>query len=161
MPVAQAGEDSAQRSAIAAHDFLKTRQRGKDILDYVHFGATYRGHEYVETRSVVDGAGLPVEGRFALVYRFYWENDGVTDVAFLCDPRGSVYAVKVTYTNAVLSQPFALANVTIQVLGNVLIRAYQDKMTGFERRMVQKLVDNADAKGLLEWSLRFQQVSGT
>jgi len=156
VPSALAVEDSAQIAVNKAHRFLATAQRGRDILGYLHFGADYRGHEYRETLPV----GYANDGRFALVYRFWWENDGITDVAFLCDPRGNVEEVRVTYTNAHFSQPFALADVTIQVLGNILIRAYQDKMSTFERKMVQKFVDNADAKGLLEWSLKFQQLAG-
>jgi hypothetical protein len=41
--------------------------------------------------------------------------------AFLCDRRGNVYEVQVTDTNAILNQPFATANLTIKVLGNLLI----------------------------------------
>jgi hypothetical protein len=31
-------------------------------------------------------------------------------------------------------------------------------MTPSQRRIVQKLVDDADAKGMLEWWLRFEQI---
>ena len=102
VPSALAVEDSAQIAVNKAHRFLATAQRGKDILGYLHFGADYRGHEYRETVPV----GSANDGRFALIYRFWWENDGLTDVAFLCDPRGNVEEVRVTYTNARFSQPF-------------------------------------------------------
>jgi hypothetical protein len=159
-PAWAASEDSLQRAMNNAHGFLKTGQRGKDVLDYVHFGATYRGHEFVKTFAVNNDAGNPIDGWFALVYRFRWEDDGVTDIAFRCNPQGNVYDVQVTYTNAVLNRPFLFANAAIKVLGNLLIEANKDKMDRGERRLVQKLVDDADAKGLLEWSLKFQQAFG-
>ncbi len=116
--------------------------------------------EYVETLPVFDRAGNRIEGNFKLVYRFRWEDDGATDVAFVCDAKGNLYAVQVVRTNAVLSQPFVLADAAIQVLGNLAIEANKDKMSPRERKLVQSFVDNADAHGLLEWSLRFQQLVG-
>jgi hypothetical protein len=64
------------------------------------------------------------------------------------------------YTNAVLSPPFVLASGMIQLLENTLIQANKDKMTDLERKTVQKRVDEADAQGLLEWSLQFEQRFG-
>ncbi len=149
--------DTVPRSILFADHFLRTEARGKETLSYLHFGADYRGHEYQRTVAVVDGNQREIPGRFALVYRFYWEKDGVTDLAYLCDEEGYVYKVQVMYTNAVLSQPFAFANGMIQLLGNAMIAANRDKMSTFERRVVQKIVDSADAKALLEWSLSFEQ----
>ena len=71
---------------------------------------------------------------------------------------GSVYRVQIMATNAVRSQPFILANVAIQVLGNLLIEANKAKMSESQRKLVQTFVDDADAKGMLEWSLKFQQM---
>jgi hypothetical protein len=151
---AQAG---AARSVAFADRFLRSEARGRETLNYLHFGADYHGHEYVKTLPIVDGDQRQIPGNFALVYRFYWEKDGVTDLAYLCDPDGYVYKVQVMETNAVWSQPFVLANATIKVLGNLLIEANKDKMTPLERKIVQKIVDSADAKALLEWQLKFEQ----
>ena len=158
-PCAQAAEES-QTAVTDAHRFLATAERGREVLGYVHFGARYDGHTYLKTVFVNDGNGRRIDGHFALVYRFRWEGDGITDVGYLCDSRGRVYAVQVMYTNAVLSQPFFLANAAIKGLGNLFIGAFEDKMNRDERRLVQGLVDDADAKGLLEWSLRFEQALG-
>jgi hypothetical protein len=151
-PCLQAAEYS-QEALNRADSFLRTQQRGRDILSYVHFGADYHGHRYLKTLAVSGSAS-----DFALVYRFNWEDDGVTDVAFLCDRGGSVYQVQIVETNAVLSRPFFLANASISVLGNGLIEYYKDKLSEEDRRQLHKLVNDADAKGLLEWSLRLQQV---
>jgi hypothetical protein len=159
-PSAQATDDSVQRAVNKAHGFLKTEKRGKNTLGYVHFGADYHGHLYQKILPVFDGDGNRIAGHFKLVYRFKWEDDGVTDVAYLCDDSGDVYAVQTLYTNAIWSQPFLLANAAIQVLGNALIEANKDKMKPFELKLVQKLVDNADAKGLLELSIKFDQAFG-
>ncbi len=154
---AHAADDIDQRAVDRAHNFLTTEQRGKDVLSYVHFGATYQRHKFKETRLVNDGDGRPIKGHFALVYAFDWEDDGISHVGFLCDARGNVYKTQVVYTNAVLNQPFALANGTIKLLGNLLIEALGDKLSADERKQVQKFVDDANAKAMLEWSLKFQQ----
>jgi hypothetical protein len=157
---AQTAEDSLSKAIDSADRFLRTEDRGIESLGYIHFGANYHGHEYLRTVSVIDGQGSPIPGQFALVYRFKWEGDGITDVAYLCDASGYVYKVQIMYTNAILSPPFVLANAAIKLLGNALIQANKDKMSEFERKAVQELVDKADAKGLLEWSLKFEQRFG-
>jgi hypothetical protein len=159
-PATGAAEGPAQKAVDRAHNFLNTAQRGKDILGFLHFGASYRGHSYTRTLSVKDGAGRAIPDHFAIVYLYKWEADGETEVGFLCDGRGTVYKVQVLRSNGVFSRPFALANATMQVLGNVLIDALGDKMTAADKRDLQKIVDEADAKAMLEWSLKFQQAIG-
>jgi len=158
-PLARAADDIDQKSVDRAHAFLNTAPRGRNILSYVHFGSKYQGHSYKATRFVTNG-GKRVAGHFALLYDFAWEDDGKTQVAFLCDARGTLYEVQVVSTNAVFNQPFLTANATIKVLGGLLVEAFKNKMTAAERQDVQKLVENADAKGMLEWSLKFQQGLG-
>ena len=63
--------------------------------------------------------------------------------------------MQIVRTNALFNQPFLTANATIKLLGNLLIEAFRDKMAEAERREVQRFVDTADAKGMLEWSLKF------
>jgi len=154
---AQTAQVDTQHAISAADQFLRTEARGRETLGFVHLGADYHGHEYLRTVDVLGGDGRVIPGQFALVYSFHWENDGITDVAYLCNESGRVYRVQIMYTNARWSQPFVLANATIKILGNALIERNKNQMNDFERRVVQKLVDSADAKGLLEWSLKFEQ----
>jgi len=140
-----------------ARAFLETTSRGSEVLGYVHLGATYQGHQYVDTRGVVDAGGREIPGRFALVYRFSWDKDGSSDVGFLCDSNGRVYGVRIVSSNAILQQPFFFANKTIQVLGNLVISALKDNMSEEETNAVQQFVNEADAKGLLELVLRLEQ----
>lgn len=88
-------------------------------------------------------------------------DDGTTDIAFAFDGDGNFYGLKVIYTNAEWNQPFFMANVSIRVLGNLIISNYRDNMTEEDRKLVQKLVNDADAKSLLELSLRIEQALGT
>jgi hypothetical protein len=155
----RAGNDVEQKAVDRAHDFLNSAQRGQDILSYVHSGTEYKSHTYLETLDVTrDGKTVP--GKFVLVYRFKWAEDGITDVGFFCGKAGDVYGVRVLKTNAVFNQPFVVANATIKVVGNLLIGAFKDKMTEADRKQVQKMVDDADAKAMLVWSLQFQQALG-
>jgi hypothetical protein len=152
-PCAEAGAYVTQAAIDKADSFLGTAAKGKKVLSYVHFGAHYHGHRYVKTLDINDGVGA-----FGLVYRYWWEDDGITDIDFLCTEKGFVYGVKITDTNAVWSQPFFVANTSISVLGNALIEAYRDKLSESDRRQLHDLVNRADAKGLLEWSLRLDQI---
>jgi len=138
-----------------AYNFLQDKQNATSILSFVHFGTTYGGHKYTETRTVVDGSGNTINGDFALVYRFYWEDDGVTDIAFLCHPSGQIYKSQVVYTNAQFNQPFMLANLSIQVLGRMVINS-DDNMSNSDREFAVKLIDDADAHGLMDLWLTLQ-----
>jgi len=152
---AQAQGTIDQAAVNKANEFLKTTSRGRDTLGYLHFGAKYVKHTYQQTMNVKNKPG-----DFALVYRYNWENDGITDLAFLCDSKGYVYGVQVTYTNAFLSQPFGLANASITVVGNLLLEALRDNMTADEIQQVRRMIDNPDSRGLMVMSLKLQQNLG-
>jgi len=154
-PSAQAQDNIDQNAVNRAREFLKTENRGRNVLSHLHFGARYGGHTYQQTMGVRNKPG-----DFALVYRFNWENDGITDLAFLCDSKGFVYQVQVTYTNAFLSQPFALANASISVVGNLFLEAFRDQMTPNEIQQARQMIENPNARGLLEMSLKLQQTFG-
>jgi hypothetical protein len=156
---ARAADDIDSRALARARDFLDPAARGRDVLSYVHFGSKYRDHSYKDLRGVTSG-GQRVPGHFALVYTYAWGDNDETDVAFLCDGGGRVYEVKTLGTTAILNQPFLAANLTVKLLGNLIIEAFKNQMTEEDRRQVQKMVDDANAKGMLEWSLKFQQGLG-
>ncbi|MBV8847113.1 MAG: hypothetical protein JO307_30255 [Bryobacterales bacterium] len=147
------GQDVSQRALDNAHNFLKTKDRGNDILGFLHFGTDYHGHEF--RQALATG-----RGNFALVYRFHWSDDDITDAEFLCDSRGDINDIRIMSTSAVINRPFFLADAAVQILGNFLIDAAKDKLSPAERKIIQKFVDNADAKGMLIWWLRFQRVWG-
>lgn len=153
---ATAQTPATQEAVNKAHAYLSTAARGQDILSFVHFGQAYHGHTYTETRNITAN-GQQVPGHFGLIYQYKWGDGGLTNVAFLCDATGRVYEVQTTWTNAILNQPFVTANLTIQVLGNVIIQALGDNMTAADRQTLQTLVNNADAKGLLELTMKLQQ----
>ena len=144
----------SQAAVNRAHRFLGTEQHGTEILGFIHFGATYRNHAYVKTVSLGDG-------NFALVYRFNWESDGITDVAFRCDREGTVESVRIEQSNGELNRPFLLANLTINVLGRSVLDAFSGRMSSDDQQKVRSLIDKANARDLLEWSIRFQQLSAS
>ena len=146
-PVASAAVE--QRSLDRAHKFLKDPEVGKQVLSFVHFGAEYRRHTYMDVRRVKDAKGAIVADKFVLVYRYEWDEDGTTDLAFLCDWRGNVYKIDVLKHNAIIQQPFAMADLTIKLLGNVVLGAFGDGMTAKDRLELRRLIDAADSRGLL------------
>lgn len=151
-----AAAQSADQAAVdRAHAFLKTEKRGRNVLSYVHFGAEFKRYQYLQTRGVTN---RPKD--FALVYRMNWERDGETDVAFLCDAKGNVYEVQIIRSNAQLQQPYALANLSIAVVGNLVIEAFRDRLSDDEMRQLRGMIDNPNARGLLEMSLQLQQRFG-
>jgi hypothetical protein len=150
---ASLAQDVSQSALDNAHNFLKSRDHGSDILGFLHYTADYHGHEFRQLTAMGGGT-------FALVYRFHWNNDDVTDAAFVCDSRGNVNDIRILSTTAILNQPFFFANAAIQVLGNLVIEAAKDKISPAERKLVQTMVDNGDAKALLLWQVRFQRFWG-
>jgi hypothetical protein len=138
-----------------AHNFLKAEQRGKEILNVLHFGADYLSHRYFAVKTFDDGS-------FALGYTFKWRttDDGYTNVAFVCDADGNVQRVIVLDTDAVINRPFVFANLSIKLLGQLLLEHHRDKMSESDRRRLQQLVNDADAHAFLEWSLRLAQFVG-
>jgi len=143
-----------QKSIDRALAFLSTANCGRDVLGFVHAGASYKGHVFQRRVSVKNKPG-----DFALIYRFSWENDGISDVAFLCDGAGVVYDVQATFTNGILQQPFSVANLTINLLGKALLDSYRDQMQPEEIQRAQQFIDNANARGLLAMSLRLRQMN--
>jgi len=154
------GEEANSEAIQRAHKFLRTAACGKDVIGIAHFGTTYKTHSYLKTLNVTTSEGKPVPGHFALVYHYEWDPNGWTDIAYLCDTRGSIYDVQVQDTNAILQQPFAAADATIQVVGNVLLAAYKDKLTDADRKQFKTILANADSRGLLKWSLKMEQTLG-
>lgn len=155
-PVARA--DVSQQAIDRAQAYLQTREMGKNILSFVHFGADYKGHSYSGRATVVDEDGKTLTDKFALVYRFNWEDDGVTDVAFLCNSSGRIYEVQMMKSNGVLQRPFAVADMTIQVLGDAILKAMGNDLKEKDRADLKRLVDSADSHGLLVAYLRLGQI---
>jgi hypothetical protein len=152
-------QQPSSRAVAKAKAFLDTAQRGRFILGYLHLGSSYGGHSYVETRGV-NSNGRTKAGHFGLVYRFTWDGTGYTNVAFLFDEDGDFYELQAMDHNATFNVPFVKANVTIQVLGNVLIEAFKDQMKDADRQFIQQCIDRADAEALLEFGLQLQQSVG-
>jgi hypothetical protein len=145
------------RAVARARDFLQTGARGKEVCGILQFGCTYNGHHYLKTLGIKDGDGNLIKGYFALVYEFKWNDDGWTRLAFLCDSRGNVYKTQVVDHNGVLNQPFALADLSIKLIGAILLEAFKGNMTEAERRQAEKLIDDANSKGILEMTLKLRQ----
>ena len=155
MPASAANDASQIPGYERAHTFLQDRQNAIDILSFLHFGAAYNGHQLERVVGVVDGDGNPVEGKFALVYRFHWADDGVTDIAFFCNGKGQIYDSQIERSNGQISTPFAFANLSIQLVGRLVVNS-DKKMSDADRKLAIKLIDQADAHGLLNLWLALQ-----
>jgi hypothetical protein len=101
-------------------------------------------------------------GEFALVYHFDWDagGTGYTDLAILCDRDGDVAGVWVLRTNAIFQKPCAIADATIQVVGAIGLDAFSDNLTDEDKRVVERLIQNSDSKGLLTVGLALRQSLG-
>ncbi len=149
--------DRSSQSAIGrASKFLGSQTTGKYVLGFVHLGARYDGHELASVRTVTR-QGTPVPGHFALVYDYSCENDGRTQIAFLCDHGGKVYDVQILDHNGVLNTPYTLAKLSIDVLGNALLDAFKDNMSSSDRSQLQTMIRNADPEAMLKMGLRLRQ----
>lgn len=152
-------EEPSQSAINRAQAFLGKGAIGDFVTGYVHLGASYTTHEVQSVRYVTDENNKLIPGKFALVYCYKWDASGAgnTDIAFICDPKGNVEDVRVLGTDALLQQPFLVADATIHILGNVMIEAFKEQMTEADIRRVHRLVDAASSEGLLEFALVMRQ----
>ena len=156
--LSSAARAEVSQSAInRAHQQLVKKQTGLDILGFVHFGAAYKGHTYTATRAVVDANGKTRPGHFGLVYSFEWEDNGVTEVGFLCDHKGNVYDMVIVKTNAILQQPFAVADLMIEILSEAILSAIGDDLSATDKKVVRQLIEAADSKRLLLFFISMSQ----
>ena len=154
--VATAFEEPSSKVINRAHEFLKTKSNGEYILSFVHMGAQYRGHDCLGWTEVLRN-GRAVPGHFALVYEFEWEDDGRTRIAFLCNGDGDVYDVQIQKTNAIINSPYAIAKISISVLGKIILEGFGDKISEVDRNQLESFVKNADPESMLELGLKLRQ----
>jgi hypothetical protein len=152
----QARADESSKAIQRARSFLDSESVGRDVLTLVHMGARYDGHEFNSVQKV-NQADEILRGHFALIYDFRWEGDGLTKLAFICDPRGHVYGVQVLDSNGVINTPFALSKLSLDVVGNGLVEAFKDQMSSQDRARLKALISNADPKAMLEMLLQIRQ----
>jgi hypothetical protein len=163
---AQAGEptSTALRRARQLCDFDVKAQSGREILSALHFGAKMVSCKSIGiAKKITDDSGREIYDQFALAYRWKWDAGGgvgTTDVVFYFKTdTGQFVDLAVDKTDAEFNQPFALANLSIALVGEVLYEAMKDDMTDADKRIFRALIDRADTKALLEWSLRFKQLA--
>lgn len=149
-----------QASVDRAHNFLKTAQMGRQINNLLHFGTTYSGHELLKVSAVTDASGNRLPGEFALVYRFWWDQQYTTELAIFCSAGGTIDSVKSLRSDGIGQSPFLAAQAAVAVVGNVIYEAFKDSMSNSERQQMRNFIDQADVKSLLELQLKLQQALG-
>jgi hypothetical protein len=152
VPTAASAADSVSAQAVRkAHAYLAQEDKGREVLGVVHTFATYRRHDYV-TGYELGG------GTFSLVYRYFWNEEDHTDIEFRCTSGGYVNSLRVLSTTAWVQQPFLMSRTLVKVMGNAFLRSEGDQLTAADRARIQRLIDNADTKALLETMLFVEQV---
>ncbi len=147
--------DPDPASIRRARQFLDRNDVANNISTlFLHTGASFDGHTFQGIGALQDNT----EG-FALLYQFNWDRDGLTDVAFVCDPSGAISHLQVMKTNARGSPPFALAQIGGQFLSGVVQKLADDddKMSPEDKATLKELVANPDVKKLLDFYLRAGQ----
>lgn len=130
---------------------IENPDNASTILKFLHFFSDYQAFKYLETDRVTEN-DQTVSGQSALVYRFYCTDGDNTDVAFFVNQSGQIYQTKVIRSTGV---PFVGANISIQVLGRVVVNS-DDKMTAEDRQRALDLVEKADAHGLMDLWLEME-----
>lgn len=146
-------------------DFLNSTRRGKEMLSYLHFGATYIDHQVIKAMRVSDTDGQEIPGHVALKVVFDWKiplgENSTTAIVFF-DEKGEPYEIQCgpNDTTSIVNLPYVLANGTLQILGNLLIEAAGDQMTAQEKSDMQKAINEQDAGRLLIDALKVQMRLG-
>jgi hypothetical protein len=121
-PCVRADDDIDKKAVERAQDFLKAAERGKFIGAFCHFGLRYEGHSHVKTTKVKNASGT-IPGHFALVYDLKMSNRVETQLAFYCGTKGNIYRAQVLDSTGVINSPYALADLSIKVLGEAVYEA--------------------------------------
>jgi hypothetical protein len=149
-PAASAQPDSG--AVARARRTADKRQVAKDVVEQVlQVGASFTRKSFRGVRVLADGEGQPTR-HFALDYRYRWNSDGWTDVAFICNETGLVTGLQVLDWRAEDNQaPFANAKANVAVFGAALLKlaASDPKFTSDDKAAVGDLVAARDAQKLL------------
>jgi hypothetical protein len=134
--------------------FLKDDCRGKELMNFIYLGSTYKGASY---RSVTPANN----GGFLVTCDLRWETTGpgYTIVVLTFDPDGNLSATRIVDTDAYVPA-YYVASKSIEILGNALLDHYKDQLTDIQMALLRKIVKAADAKSLMELSLAVEQFTG-
>ena len=150
---ARAASAQPDPGAVArARRVADKRQVVKDVVEQVlQVGASFTRKSFRGVRVLADGEGQSTR-YFALDYRYRWNSDGWTDVAYICNETGQVTGLQVLDWRAEDNEaPFANAKANVAVFGAVLLKLAENdpKFTPDDKAAVGELVDARDAQKLL------------
>jgi hypothetical protein len=135
-----------------ARRVAEKRQVIKDVVEQVlQVGASFTRKSFRGVRVLEDGERQPTR-YFALDYRYRWNSDGWTDVAYICNESGLVTGLQVLDWRAEDSEaPFANAKSNVAVFGAVLLKLaeHDSGFTPDDKAAIGELVDARDAQKLL------------
>jgi len=141
-----------------AKEFFDAEERGKFMLGYLHLGGDYDSHK-CEVLDVEDEDGNVIPALFGLRYEFAWSiggSDNTTTVDLIFDAKGHLSNVNNAKSTSIVSPPYLLANGAIKILGQALLEATKDNLKDEDKDFIQKCIDDADARKLMIFGLKFQ-----
>ena len=157
-PAASAQPDPA--AVARARRVADKRQVVKAVVEQVlQVGASFTRKSFRGVRVLEDGEGQPTR-YFALDYRYRWDSDGWTDVAYVCDETGLVTGLQVLDWRAEDNQaPFANAKAHAAMFGAALLKLAEidPKFTPDDKIVVDELISARDAQRLLTLYLMIAQ----
>lgn len=152
---------AADKALIArAQQFLENDNLAKGILFFIHPTPTLQRWEYRDCTGVKDGRGKELLGHFALHYRYHWKggllgDTGHTDVIFFFNANGRFEELQARSTSPVA--PFGGANLVIGAVKDVLLKEIDKSNDETAKKVVRKLIEDVNAKGLLEFLMKWEQ----
>src|SRR5262249_48390024 len=153
---------AADKDQIArAQKLLEDESNAKGVLFFMHPTPTLTECEYRDRTGVKNGKGKLLDGHFALHYRYHWKggllgDNGYTDVIFFFDDKGKFEELQVAKTTS----PFAVftgANLVIDLVKDAVLEEIDKGNDETAKKVVRRLIENVDAKGLLEFMLKWEQ----
>jgi hypothetical protein len=160
-PAAARAQDD--KAVARARAYLENEERAKGILFFAHPTAEFQKLKLVQTDQVVDENNKVLRGHFVLTYRFSWksglfQDNHTTDLDFFFDAKGRFYKIDVGEKGTTtFIEPFTAANLVVKAVKDGLIKKVDKEGTAADRKLVRQLLQDADARGLLEWILIFDQ----
>ena len=142
-----------------ARDYVESAKVSKTVLGLMHTGASYTGADALGSCKVTDADDKVIPGEFAVkVPESIGPTAPATRTGPTCTtsstPTGRFKGLRADDTTAILSQPFAVGGLAVDLIREAMLENLKGKP---EEKTWAPIIKQADAKKLTEIAVAFGQ----
>ena len=138
--------------------YVESSKVSKSVLGLMHTGASYTGCDPLGVCKVTDDDDKVIPGEFAVKVRLNWAysegDEDWTEVYYFFNADGRFTGLKTGKTTGIISQPFAVGGLAVEVIKAALLDSIKGKP---DEDTWAPIIKEADAKNLTEIWLKLNQ----